>query len=115
MSHNDEVIDLMRENAKLKAFIDDAWRRVIAYPFPQVCKHLVAANMLSDMEQLGFEVTNEVARAVVQSDDDAALAHPRLEWKPNQPEPRTLLDRQCIERQPCQSCNDRPSGCPMCL
>jgi hypothetical protein len=71
----------MNENAKLKDFIDRSWRRVIAYPFPQICKHLVASNMLSDMEQLGFDVTQEVARAVVQADDEAALAHPKLEWK----------------------------------
>lgn len=81
MTHHQEVCDLMAENERLKAFIDQTWRRVIGYPFPQICKHLVASNMLSDMEELGFEVTQEVARAVVQSDDEAALAHPRLNWR----------------------------------
>lgn len=82
MTTHHEVVDLMVENAKLKAFIDQTWRRVIEYPFPQICKHLVASNILSDMEELGFEVTQEVARAVVESDDEAALAHPPLAWKP---------------------------------
>jgi hypothetical protein len=81
MAHHHEVADLMAENEKLKAFIDHTWRRVIAYPFPQICKHLVASNMLSDMEGLGFDVTQEVARAVVQSDDETALAHPKLGWR----------------------------------
>jgi hypothetical protein len=75
-----EFDELTAENERLKAFIDHTWRRVIAYPFPQICKHLVASNMLSDMEELGFDVTQEVARAVVQADDEAALEHPKLGW-----------------------------------
>jgi hypothetical protein len=78
---NQDIIDLMNENARLREFIDQSWRRVIAYPFPKICKHLVAANMLSDMEQIGFEVTKEIARAVVEADDESALAHPKLRWK----------------------------------
>jgi hypothetical protein len=78
---NQDIIDLMNENAKLKDFIDATWRRVIAYPFPQICKHLVASNMLSDMEEIGFDVTQDVAHAVVNAHDDEALAHPKLGWR----------------------------------
>lgn len=69
------------EIARLSKALDATWRKVIAYRMPQVCKHLVAANMLSDMEELGFEVPQDLAKAVVWCDDETALAFPPLRIK----------------------------------
>lgn len=79
---NDAYIErLQAENAQLTAALDDAWRAVLRYPFAQVCKHLIAANMLSNMEEIGFDVPHDLAKAVVQCDDDEALACPRLVYR----------------------------------
>jgi hypothetical protein len=45
----------------------------IAFPYPKICKHLVAADLLSLLEEHGFPVTTELAGAVVNADDEVAL------------------------------------------
>lgn len=102
MPNHQEIIDLMNEAQQLRdqvsqltATMDKMWRSVIEYPFSQVCKHLVASNMLSEMEKLGFEVTKEVADSVVKCDDEAALAHPPLVYRGL---PTQALDNDLVER-----------------
>lgn len=41
-------------------FIDRIWRRIIEPPFSKVCKHPVAANVLSEMEQHGFTIPHDL-------------------------------------------------------
>ena len=77
MTNHDNIIDLMNENEKLRAALDGAWRIAIGYPWPQVCKHLIACRILTSMEEIGFEIPSELAKAVVNSDDETALA-----WEP---------------------------------
>jgi hypothetical protein len=78
-----EMIRMLKEdNVKLRKALDGAWRQAIGYPWPQVCKHLVACHILSDMEEIGFVVPSELAKAVVRADDETALAWPPLEMKP---------------------------------
>lgn len=74
--------NLLEENRRLAEALDQSWRKVMRYPFGQVCKHLIAANMLSDMEELGFVVTYDLACAVVRCDDEVALATPSLSYHP---------------------------------
>jgi hypothetical protein len=74
MNNHLEVVDLMRENEELRAALDSVWRMAIRYPFPQVCKHLIACRVLSTMEEIGFEIPASLARAVVTCDDETALA-----------------------------------------
>jgi hypothetical protein len=47
---------------------------LMKFPYPTICRHLVAANLLSTLEEHGYPVSKELARAVVGADDDAALA-----------------------------------------
>lgn len=77
MTHNQKTEEGKRIDALERAF-DQMWRDVLNYPFPQICKLLIAANMLSEMEQLGFVVPRDLARAVVTCDDEEALAHGQL-------------------------------------
>lgn len=52
------------------------WRMIenaIKFPYPQICKHLVAADLLSLLEQYGVVVSEELAKAIVSADDEAAL------------------------------------------
>lgn len=75
------------ERDALVRALDAAWRKVVAYRMPQPCKHFVAANMLSDMEALGFLVPTALADAVVNADDETALAHAPLAFRAALTEP----------------------------
>lgn len=78
---NDSLIRALKaENLALRKALDDSWRQAISYPWPQVCKHLIACNMLSEMEAVGFVVPAELAKAVVCADDETALAWPTLRY-----------------------------------
>ena len=48
-------------------------RRLLSFPYPQICRHLVVCDLLSIMENKGMIVHNDLAEAVCQSDDDRAL------------------------------------------
>ena len=57
-----------------------AIRRLLNFPFPQICRHSVACDLLSILEISGLTVSQELAGAVVRAEDDAALAFlPELE------------------------------------
>lgn len=73
-----KLVEARERIAILESALDDIWREAVAYRFPQVCKHLVASNILSRMETLGFEVPKKLAEAVVNADDETALAFRRL-------------------------------------
>lgn len=46
---------------------------LLRFPFPQVCRHLVAADLLSLLEECGASVSEELAHAVVRAEDEEAL------------------------------------------
>ena len=48
---------------------------LLTYPYPNICRHFVAGELLSIFEKHNIPVTNELAKAVVQCDDDKALEH----------------------------------------
>ena len=51
-------------------------KNTINFPYPQICKHLVAANLLSMLEERGEPPTESferLAKAVVRAYDDEAL------------------------------------------
>ena len=47
--------------------------RMMRFPHPTVCRHLVAADLLSLLGEYGFPVSQELAKAVVGADDEKAL------------------------------------------
>lgn len=49
-------------------------RNVIDFPYPQICKHLVAGELLSVLETHGLVVPAALSRAVISADDDRAIA-----------------------------------------
>jgi hypothetical protein len=46
---------------------------LMKFPFPQICRHLVATDLLSLLEKHGHPVSPELAKAVVQADDLTAI------------------------------------------
>lgn len=48
-------------------------KRALEFPFPQICKHMVAADLLSLLEERGLPIPDELAKAVVQADDETAI------------------------------------------
>lgn len=48
-------------------------RWLLDFPFPQVCRHLVAGRLLDQLERHGYPLTNGLARAVVRAEDEKAL------------------------------------------
>jgi len=48
--------------------------RLLKFPYPQICRHSVAGTLLDHLERAGAPVSKELARAVVQADDELALA-----------------------------------------
>jgi hypothetical protein len=51
----------------------DEVRWLLQFPFPQVCRHLVAGRLLDQLERHGYPLTNDLARAVVRAEDENAL------------------------------------------
>lgn len=47
-------------------------RGLLDYPFPQVCRHLVAHDVLTIMKESGVEIPDELLRAVTHAKDDEA-------------------------------------------
>ncbi len=56
-------------DAQLLRFI----RETIEFPDAKVCKHFIAANLLSLMEENGYPLSNALAAAIVGGDDIAAI------------------------------------------
>lgn len=51
-------------------------KRIINYRQPQICKHAIACDVLSEMEWSGFPVSDkykELVKAVVDCEDETAL------------------------------------------
>lgn len=48
-------------------------RGLLTFPFPQVCRHLVALNLLELLQEHGAVVPEDLARAVCRAEDAAAL------------------------------------------
>lgn len=56
--------------------IDELWKLVqccIRFPYPQICKHSVACDILDVIERHGGLVTEEIADAIIQCRDEDAL------------------------------------------
>ena len=47
--------------------------RVIVFPANKVCKHWVAMEMLGMLESAGWDCPDELAKAVVDADDETIL------------------------------------------
>lgn len=47
--------------------------RFLTFPFPQICRHSVACDLLNLLEIHGVKITSELADAVVRAEDDVAL------------------------------------------
>lgn len=47
--------------------------KLLEFPYPQICRHSVACDLLSIIEEHGGLVSNELAQAVTQADDEKAL------------------------------------------
>ena len=56
-------------------------RQTLSYPQPLVCKHLLAADLLSLLESSGVAIESVLAKAVIESNDTLALAliHAKVE------------------------------------
>jgi hypothetical protein len=50
-----------------------AVRNLLNFPYPQVCRHLIALELLSILEQHGTPIAPELATAVCQANDAEAL------------------------------------------
>ena len=56
-----------------EAKILDLVKRLLNFPEPKICRHYVAANLLNILEESGYPISQELAGAVVNADDDYAL------------------------------------------
>jgi len=77
-------------------------KRAIEFPYPQICKHMVAADLLSLLEERGLPIPEELAKAVVQADDETAikLIDEILDDKQEEPHEETIdeyYDRKWLE------------------
>lgn len=48
-------------------------RQLLQHPYPLICRHAVASDLLSLLEEQGYAVSDELAGAVVRADDRVAL------------------------------------------
>ena len=69
--------ELERQVAALRAALEASWRDAVGFPYPQICKHLVAGNILDEMERAGIETPRWVHEAVAFADDARALSFDR--------------------------------------
>jgi hypothetical protein len=49
-------------------------RKLINFPRPEICKHSVVCDLLSALEAEGMPVSEDLAGAVVNADDEGSLA-----------------------------------------
>lgn len=47
--------------------------KLLEFPYPQICGHSVACDLLSIIEEYGGDVPYELAQAVTQADDEKVL------------------------------------------
>jgi hypothetical protein len=48
--------------------------RLLRFRYAEICRHMVAADLLSILEQYGFPVTKGLAEAIVNANDEESLA-----------------------------------------
>ena len=48
-------------------------QQLLKFPFPQICRHSVCADLLSLLEQNGYPVSGDLAGAVIQANDEVSL------------------------------------------
>lgn len=99
-SHNYDLTDreyllalVRRLNAEVRMTADiiELVAQLLNFPHPKVCKHYVAANLLSILEKHGVPVSDDLAKAVVDGDDDKAklyledyvAMYPKIAWEDN--------------------------------
>ena len=56
--------------------------RLMNFPCPQICRHLVASDLLSLLEEHGMQVSSELASAVVGANDEEAIKLIREKYEP---------------------------------
>ena len=62
-------MNVMIPEAKILQYIESLLR----FPNPTICRHLVAADLLSMMEELGWRCPEALAKAVVDGEDELAI------------------------------------------
>lgn len=55
------------------AVLVTAIRQLLGFPFPTICRHSVAADLLAILEDHGAPVSEELAGAVIRAEDAEAL------------------------------------------
>lgn len=45
-------------------------KHLIEFPYPQICRHSVACDLLSLLEKKGCKINKELARSIVYAEDD---------------------------------------------
>lgn len=48
-------------------------KHLIEFPYPQICVHSVACDLLSLLEKKGYKINKELARTIVFAEDDISL------------------------------------------
>lgn len=48
-------------------------RNLMKFPFPQICRHAVALDLISILEEKGWNPPNDLVKAVTRAWDDIAL------------------------------------------
>ena len=71
--------EIKQENERLKDFINDPFRNIIKYNSSKVCKHLIVADLLSNLERDGLTtITEKLAKSVIDCEDEKTLKHPHI-------------------------------------
>lgn len=72
----DPALDSQPSESRVAMSADDVLafvEQLLRFPYPQVCRHYVAAQLLSELERLGLSVSRELADAVVGANDAEAI------------------------------------------
>jgi hypothetical protein len=65
----------MEADAAWRKALNAAMRRILAHPQGVVCKHWMLACLMSELEAAGHPQPTGFVKAVVEADDEAALAY----------------------------------------
>lgn len=61
------------DSVNLEAILYPMIRRLLSFPFPTICRHSVALDLLSLLEEHGYKVDPELIAATSRADDTLAL------------------------------------------
>lgn len=53
--------------------LEDMIISLIKFPYPHICKHLVACDLLSLIEEYGESMPYELGKAIAQADDERVI------------------------------------------